>query len=207
MGYLCNRFDSMLKLTTILITLLTAVYVMGDNLYYRYKNAEGVQVIDFQVPPEFINNGYEVITQSGDVIEEVPPFNPNASLSPDELKSIEQQRRTDMLMLRSYSTLNDLYFSRDRKIESLEREIAIIENSLTSQQDKLADQRKYAADLQRSGQDVAESLQKNIEQLVSEIADTDKVLAIRKEELNKTRENYERQVARFRVLKGLDVEQ
>lgn len=197
----------MFKLIAILLGALFTANVTGDNLYYRYKNAEGVQVIDFQVPPEYINNGYEVISQSGDVIEVVPPFNPNATLSPEEVANLEKQRRTDMLMLRSYSTLNDLYHARDRKVESLQREVASLENSLSSQQNQLSEQRKYAADIQRSGQKVSASLQKNIDLLIREIADTEKVLTMRKTELTETRAYYKTQVARFRELKGLGEEQ
>ena len=67
-------------LLCILVLFLAFCLVVPDALakkrkkgaMYRYRNAEGVLVMDYQVPSELVGNGYEVINDEGIVIEVVP---------------------------------------------------------------------------------------------------------------------------------------
>ena len=84
---------------------------------YRYRNAEGNVVVDYQVPAESISGGYEVLNNEGMVIKVVP-----RSLTPEEraIENAENQREREAraeqerlrkwdesLMLR-YSTVEDI---------------------------------------------------------------------------------------------------
>ena len=39
---------------------------------YRYTNDQGNMVVDYQVPPQYVPNGYEILNEKGMVIEVVP---------------------------------------------------------------------------------------------------------------------------------------
>ena len=53
--------------------LLTLTPLVEAKQLYRYRNAEGSVVVDYQVPAESVGGGYEILNDKGVVIEVVPP--------------------------------------------------------------------------------------------------------------------------------------
>lgn len=177
--------------------------VAGET-FYRYRNAEGVLVIDYQVPPDLVHKGYEIIDENGEVLDSVAAYDPDSTLSPEEQQAQELQRRQDRLMLKSYSTLDDLYYTRDRKVTALKRELLGIKNTIRDFTELLQTERTNAANIQRSGRDVSDSLKKHIARLAEQLKDAKVVLVKREAELAEMQDFYKRQEQRFIELKGLD---
>ena len=67
------------------LSLLFSVWAQAANLY-RYTNAEGVTVVDYQVPAEYVRNGYEILNADGMVVRVVP-----RELSPEEKNMLYTQ--------------------------------------------------------------------------------------------------------------------
>ena len=71
-----------------LVGLLLVALPGAAKELYRYVNAEGNKVIAYQVPPDFVRNGYEVLSEKGVILRVVP-----AQLGDDERASLSEQER------------------------------------------------------------------------------------------------------------------
>ena len=56
----------------ILVMSLGLAPVAQSRELYRYYNADGNMVVDYQVPAEYIAGGYEVLNDEGVVIKLIP---------------------------------------------------------------------------------------------------------------------------------------
>ena len=124
------------RLIGALFTALCAVaahQVAAENLY-RYRADNGVLVVDFHVPVEYADNGYEVLDANGLVVSVVPRAmtseeRANVALSrelEEDAKS-EQQRlqNWDESLLLRYSTIADIEDARDRSLSDLKIRVSI----------------------------------------------------------------------------------
>ena len=144
------------KFCVVLMLFGLAVDAIADQVFYRYLDANEAVVIDDKVPSEFIHKGYEVVSSGGQVIEVILPYDP---LLAERLKKQEEQQRKDALLLRSYSSVEDLWSNRDRKLLALEREKIGIESTIQDYTQLLEREKKNAARLQRSGRKVSEAIE------------------------------------------------
>src|SRR6187402_3359020 len=78
----------------------------SKQMFYRYTNNDGRKVVSQTIPPQYIRNGYELLTISGEVIKVVPPAPPEADAEriANERKAAKEQARTDMDLRRTYSS-------------------------------------------------------------------------------------------------------
>lgn len=190
--------------------LLCVVDAAADELY-RYRNAEGVLVIDYAVPPEFAAGGYEVLNSSGQVIEVV-----EAQKSPEETaadgqvpglsaEELETQARLDRFLNTSYSAPEEISAARQRKLKQLAREIEIVETNLGDTSRQRARELERAANLQRAGQAIPQSVTVSLNKIAEQIEQGQQLLAQRRLEYAETEALYDGYDRRFRELRGLPV--
>ncbi|MGV6807884.1 MAG: hypothetical protein ACWA5K_08295 [bacterium] len=189
--------------SALLITGLSAFTVQAGPVYYRYLNEEGVQVIDYKVPPGLVHQGYDIITENGDLIRSVAAFDPDSVLSEEEIKVRDKQRLEEIRVLRSFSTLQDLHATRDRRVRALEGEIAALRNNVGDHDRLLQEEQAKAANIQREGVEVSDMITAHIETLTKQLADSRRMLVIRLDELEAMKKRYLRLERRFIELKGL----
>ena len=53
---------------------------LAEKFLYRYVNEDGVTVIHYSIPPEYVHSGYEILNRDGSVFKVVP-----RSLTQEEL--------------------------------------------------------------------------------------------------------------------------
>lgn len=202
------RTNSLLRHGVLLTLLLYAVDAVADELY-RYRNAEGVLVIDYAVPPEFAGGGYEVLNSSGQVIEVV-----EAQKSPQEAvvaggapglsaEELEAQARLDQFLSTSYSAPEEIAAARERKLKQLAREIEIVEANLGDTSRQRARELERAANLQRAGQAIPPSVTATLNKMDEQIEQGQQLLTQRRSEYANTAALYDGYDRRFRELKGL----
>ena len=102
--------------------------VIHAGAFYRYVNEEGVKVLDTSIPPEYVQNGYEILNKNGQVIEVVPP-------APSEEEIAEKQTEQEILfhyelLRKRYSNVSSIESARKRKLENLETSISIIKGNI-----------------------------------------------------------------------------
>ena len=169
------------------------------NVVYRYKNAEGVTVMDSAIPPEYVSKGYEVLSRSGKVLKVVSP-----ALVGDAAEKARQQRiqaeelaRTDLHLRRSYSNVADIDAAKERNLQSLQGNIGILEANLISARGKLQTAQQRAASIERGGRAVPEDLLKSIRDLEQEEKDIESQIKQRQEELQVVADKFDADRKRF----------
>ncbi len=175
--------------------------VQADNVLYRYRNGQGVLVIDFSIPPEFAPKGYEVLSLDGKVVTLVPPSGP--PLTQEQIKAREEQKKEDAFILRSYSAVKEVEDARERKVRMAEKEITILNANLTDIARRRAELRQKAADYQATGRDTPDAIAKVLVDLDQVEANTIRMLGQRKKEMGELNRLFDRYAKRLVELRPM----
>jgi hypothetical protein len=176
---------------------------------YRYVNDDGHQVVGYQVPPEFVANGYEVLSASGAIIEVIPRQLQDGELDDldakvrqerEEKAERERLQQWDESLLLRYSTIEDIEAARGRALRDLRIRVSILEGKLRSLQQQVENYQSLAADQERLGNAVDAEHLEAIDNLQSEIAATERAVRDRQEEIAVVDASYDRDVERFSTL-------
>jgi hypothetical protein len=166
---------------------------------YRYKNKDGVTVLDSKIPPEYVNAGYEIVSRSGKVLKVIPPApkGPEADRLRQEKLQREEQAKEDLQLRRAYSNVADIDAAKVRNLESLRGNISILQANLVSARKRLQDYQAQAAAVERSGRQLPEELLRNINNLVQEEKDIQAQIKQREQEHQEVAEKFDRDKKRF----------
>jgi hypothetical protein len=159
---------TMLIRCSLLLGLLLPAVASAVELY-RYTDERGITVLSRQgVPPEHIARGYEVLNEQGRVIRVVPPA-PTAEER--QRMQLEQARaRSDVQLLRLYSTPEDVERARQRKLAELDGLISVARGNLQSVRTQQGNLQSQAAEHERAGREVPAHLLAQIENQIAEQA-------------------------------------
>ena len=189
-----------------LLALSQAVFAVD---LYRYINDEGSTVIDYQVPPEHVKKGYEVINDKGVVVRVVPrELTEEEQKEADALKRLEQEalaeqqrlQEWDEALLLRYSTIEDIEAAQERALRDLRIRVSILKSNKRSLKQQVENYQVQAAEMERMGKQVDVARLQAIEDLQSEIAITDRAIADREVEITAVQAAYESDIERFTVL-------
>ncbi|MDR7088771.1 MULTISPECIES: hypothetical protein [Cellvibrio] len=170
-----------------------------SKVIYRYKNKDGVTVLDSKIPPQYVNNGYEIVSLSGKVIKVIAPVTQGAEgerLYKEKLQR-EEREREDIQLRRSYSNVGDIEAAKTRNLESLRGNIGILQANLTSARSRLQTYQAQAAAIERAGRQLPEDLLKNINNLVQEEKDIQVQIQQREEEYKTVEQKFDADRKRF----------
>ncbi len=199
----CQRTVSVVfVLSTFLLSLLATVAEAGN--LYRYRNNEGNLVIDYAVPPEYVASGYEILSESGTVIDVIEPQVALEEMQISRLEAEAAQQKEDEMLLRTYSEIAELEAAMDRKLKQLDREIEIIQSNLEKNEKALDASRVKAANYQLGGRHVPKALLKNMDSQIHEQRDGENMLVVRQQEYQGTKDRYMGYLDRLKTLKGIE---
>lgn len=176
---------------------------------YRYVNEDGNHVIGYQVPPEQVALGYEVLNEKGVLIDVVPPIlddearaDMDAQQRRDSAAEAERKRlqKWDESLLLRYSTIEDIEAARDRALRDLRIRVSILKGKQRSLKQQVENYQAEAADQERRGATVDESHLKAISDVQAEISATERSIADRQREIAAVEADYQRDIDRFATL-------
>lgn len=172
---------------------------------YRYTDDRGVTAIDDHVPPEFVKNGYEVLSPDGRVLETVPRQLTGEEGARRRAREAEAKRlqEWDKNLLLRYSTVDDIVAARDRALREIDVRISILRTNQQSTKAQVEHEQEKAADIERKGGAVPEAISGNIEKLKREAAGIEDAIAERLREKESTRASYQRDMDRFKTLQDV----
>lgn len=170
-----------------------------STVIYRYKNKEGVTVLDSKIPAEYVNNGYEIMSRTGKVLKVIEPVaqGPDGERLRREKLQRAEQAREDVQLRRSYSSVSDIDSAKARNLESLRGNISILQANLISARKRLQEYQTQAATTERSGRPLPDELLKNINNLVQEEKDIQIQIQQREQEYKEVEEKFDRDRTRF----------
>jgi len=177
---------------------------------YRYRNADGVVVVGYQVPVDAVAGGYEVLNKEGMVIKVVP-----RELTPEERKEKdaeekrqkearaeqERLRQWDESLLLRYSTVADIEDARHRALGELQIRMSILRGNRRALKQKVENYQAQAADLERAGRSVDVERLRAIETLQDEIEATERDIEDRKRDIEALEKSFEADIERFNMLR------
>jgi len=168
-----RQMKKFLTIGTILLLTVPSVFA-APKTYYRYVDNNGVKAIGSSIPPELIDNGYEIVTVSGTVLKTVAPANKN--LTPEQRAALARDKRSqdkyDIELRKTYTSLADVDSAKKRILTGLRNNIDILNANLVSVRKQLSDQETLAANTERSGQKVKDDVLKNIQTLRAQEKET-----------------------------------
>ncbi|MDJ0877100.1 MAG: hypothetical protein QNI86_00745 [Halieaceae bacterium] len=181
----------------------------GAEYLYRYVNDEGITVINYNIPPEYVHKGYEILNADGSVYQVVP-----RSLTDEELadqsssayearvaaEEAERLRKWDESLLLRYSSIEDIEAARDRALSELRIRISILRSNVRSLKVQVESNQERAADIERRGEPVPMELIAAIDGLRSEIAETERSIEERTREVDVVNQGFQRDIDRFALL-------
>lgn len=191
------------------IVLLALPLAVDAKPLYRYRNADGNTVVGFQVPPELISGGYEVLNEKGIVVKVVP-----RELTEEERKEKNAQERQlaeakaeeerlrkwdESLMLR-YSTIADIEDARRRAMGNLEIRVAILRGNRRGYKQQVENYQEQLANTERAGGEVDVERLREIESLQGEIRAVERDIQKREQEIKELSALYQADIERFEML-------
>src|SRR6056297_3833170 len=182
---------------TTLLLLLCALLALPSltqaREMYRYVNEDGNSVIGYQVPPEQVARGYEVLNEKGVLIDVVPP-----SLDDEARASMDAQQRRqsaaeaerkrlqkwDESLLLRYSTIEDIEAARDRALRDLRIRVSILKGKQRSLKQQVENYQAEAADQERRGERANSAHLEAIEDLRREMVQAERSMVEREREIS-----------------------
>jgi hypothetical protein len=187
---------------------LAPVPLLAQQMY-RYVNDEGTSVVAYQVPPEYVARGYEILNQKGVLIDVVPPVlgpEERARMSDEQRREEaaraerERLRKWDESLLLRYSTVEDIEAARERALRDLRIRVSILRSKQRSLRQQIESYQAQAADQERSGQPVSQDYLQAISDLREEMALTERSLKDREGEIAEVEASFQKDIDRFRSL-------
>jgi hypothetical protein len=200
--------------------LLSVVFVaMAFNStaeLYKYKNEDGVTVLDSYVPARYVKNGYTILSLDGRVLEVVPRALTDAEIRERDSALIEQQRVdrerreqkiADQNLLRLYSTPEDVVRARDTKLRSIESFVNTQNGNYRRLQEQKRQQEASLADVERSGGTISKDRLDRIRSIEGRMMQIESEIQGKNEEMEVLRTSYAADLKRVRELYGSDAVQ
>jgi hypothetical protein len=171
----------------IMVVLVTPIASSAE--LYKYKNEDGVTVLNSHIPARYVKNGYTILSLNGRVLEVIPRALSDREIRIRDSALLAQQKRereereqkiADQNLLRLYSTPEDVVRARDTKLSSIENFINTQEGNIRRLQNQKRQLESSLADVERAGGTISKdrverirSIESRIRQIESEIGGKD----------------------------------
>lgn len=184
-------------------TIFLSAPCVADQVYYRYRDENGTLTMASILPPDRADNGYEVISKNGEIIQKIPPK--TATITPEKtepeiLTPEEQQKRQDDLLLKSFSSQKEIERSRDEKLASIKIFEGIVQQNLQSLNKQLQDINDSIAAHKEANIAIPPDLQKNLNATLRQIREGEEFLAKKTVEKKEIENRYNNLIKRYNSL-------
>lgn len=179
---------------------------------YRYINDEGVTEVGYQVPPQHVHKGYQVLSEKGVVLREVARelteeerkiADAQDVIDAENINEEERLRAWDQSLMLRYSSLEDVEAAKKRGLSNLQIRVSILKSNKRSLKQQIENYQAQAAEQERLGRKVDETRLSSIAELQSEIEITDRAIADRTREIEAVSLAYDDDIERFSMLLDL----
>ncbi len=180
---------------------------------YKYKNEDGVTVLDSHVPARYVKYGYTILSLNGRVLEVVPRALTDAEITARD-NAIELQQRidrkrreqkiADQNLLRLYSTPEDVIRARDTKLQSIESFINAQSGNARRLQEQKHRLESSLADIERSGGTISKDRIDRIRSIENRMSQIENEIQGKHDEMEALRTTYAADLTRVRELYGND---
>lgn len=205
--------------TSLTLATIVCVALFGADVhaakFKKWKDKDGNWQYGQTIPPEYAQQAHEEISNRGVVTDktdramtkeelaaERAEKERQAALEAEEKRRAEAQAAKDRVLLDTFAHEDDIILTRDGKITNIDSDIALIEGRIQTLQKNLDEMISQAADDERAGKPPSEKITKDIASVRRQIAQNNDFIEKKHQEQEKIRQQYARDLERFRELKG-----
>jgi hypothetical protein len=198
------------RLSIVLVLFLVAETSYAERNVYRYTNDEGVQVIDYAIPPEYVDKGYEVITYQGEVVTVVSPQMTAEEAEKQKLTKERERkqkeendhlRKWDERLLLRYSQVSEIVKAKSRALSVIDVAITLNENNLSRLKTDIEAQQMEAAEIERKGEELSETRKATLIAFKNELQLCIDSIDQREKEKVAVAKDYDADIERFKMLR------
>ncbi|MDO3721762.1 DUF4124 domain-containing protein [Marinobacter sp. chi1] len=174
---------------------------------YRYTDDNGQVVISNTIPQAATKRGYDILGNSGRVIETVAPAPTAEEIAAREAEKQRQealkiQQEQDRQLLRRYSHPDQAVEAMHRKVRQLAGLIQIKRGNISVLASQLESEQGRAADLERAGRDIPDAMLEKIRRLESQIDELEGEISNQNADIDRVREDFEADISRLEEVTG-----
>ena len=127
---------------------------------YRYKNEDGITVLDSHVPARYVKNGYTILSLNGRILEVVPRALSDREIRERDSRLAEEERIArlkrerevaDQNLKRLYGSQEDVVRARDAKLSSIDTLINTQKGNIQRLESQKRQQESALAEIERAG--------------------------------------------------------
>ena len=176
---------------------------------YRYKNEDGVTVLNSHIPARYVKNGYTILSLDGRVLEIVPRALSEQEIRDRDRRIAEEERIAreererkiaDENLMRLYGSASDVIRARDAKIASIDSLIQTQQGNIQRLESQKRQIEAALADIERAGGVVGRDRLARIRTLDSRIAQIEDEIKKKGEEKSALEVSYAEDLKRVREL-------
>jgi len=159
-------------------------------------------VLDHYIPPEYAQDGYEVINASGQVVKVVPP-----APSEEDLARNAAEREIQEVyarLKRRYSSAKEIESAKQRRLKNINTNISILNGNISGLNNQIEKIMSKAASFERKGSTVPENLLQQLIDVRAELAIADELMQIRQAEYEDVITKYDEDISAFSKGVALD---
>lgn len=196
-----RRFLPLIALIALSLAAGTAAAAGGPNLY-KYKNDKGQIVIENSIPPAIAaRGGYQIVSRSGQVIQDVPPVDKAAQTAAQKQRqdaAINAGRDAELRKL--YSAPMDAVRLRNRQLDSISIKVDFAKGQLLQLNSKRKVALDQAAQMERKGQAVPPAMRDNLARLNAQATEQENQIRIFEADKEKVRNDFRPIIDRLNVI-------
>ena len=206
----CRRWRGTAKNTASSVLLAALLLGVGGAhaQMYRWVDSKGRVQYSDTPPTTFNQSGGAELNKQGQVVRRTQS---EAERRQEAERQAEQKRlqaqqqkqaQLDRALMATYTSESEIDLARDRALEHHKLAIQGAETRAKTVEANLAELRTRIYNIERSGKPVSPNLQAQLAQVIRESEDLKRAIASNRESMEKVREKYAADKARFRELSG-----
>ena len=199
---------------TALVALSTTAAAREEQKLYKWTDADGNVYYSDSVPAEFSERPKEVLNDQGVAVDAIEGKKTEEQLEQerrdqDVRVAQERQQRADQALLATYLSVEEIIMHRDRRVELFQAQSRVTELYLKNLGRRLESIRNEASRYQPYSDDpkapmIPAELAKDLQETKDTIARHENNLKKYENNEREIIERFDRDIARFRILKGID---
>ncbi|WP_370980456.1 hypothetical protein [Agaribacterium sp. ZY112] len=152
-------------------------------------------MINSSIPAEYAQQGYEVISKAGEVLEVIP-----RAPSKSEIAAADAQRKTletFKQLQRRYSDVSDIERAKQRRLDNIDTNIKILSGTISNLESNNDDLVRNAAEFERKGRSVPHTILRQIEDGKKELSVSKDILEYRYLEYKETEKKFDSDIQAY----------
>lgn len=196
----------------ILYLLFITSPVVAEKDYIKcWKNAQGLTECGNRVPRQFYNQRIRYVDDKGVTRkvkeraltqEERDAENELQKLQAQEAEQRRKAKEYDLVLLKTYLTIDDLLASLNSKLSIINSRSKIQESGLELKKREFGNLVRQAADMERSGKQISEKLAKKLDKVRTELRNLQTQLSIEEQRTREIKSTFAHDVERFMIAKS-----